>query len=66
VLFSTRAAGFPSSAWSIEGWLTARPMRFVAARVGARFTQTRLTTWPDGVGLIDNRTFVGLELGAML
>jgi hypothetical protein len=66
ILFSERAAGYGTRAWSLEGWFTARPLRFVAARLGARFTSTRLTTWPEGVSLIDNRTFVGLELGATL
>jgi hypothetical protein len=66
ILFSTRAANYGTRAWSLEGWLTWRPMRFVGARLGARFTQTWLTTWPEGVTLLDNRTFVGLEVGATL
>jgi hypothetical protein len=66
ILFSTRASNYGTRNWSLEGWVTARLIRYFAVRVGARFTQTRLTTWPDGVSLLDNRTFVGLELGATL
>jgi hypothetical protein len=66
ILFSTRASNYGTRNWSLEGWVTARLIRYVAVRVGARFTQTRLTTWPEGVSLLDNRTFVGLELGATL
>jgi hypothetical protein len=66
ILFSTRASGYGQRAWSLEGWFTARPMRFFAVRLGARFTQTMETTWPEGVSIIDNRTFVGVEVGATL
>jgi hypothetical protein len=66
VLFSQRAKGYPTRAWALEGWITARPLSHIAVRLGARFTSTRLTTWPEGVDVLDNRTFVGLEAGAAL
>ncbi len=66
VLFSTRARGFDTFAWSAEGWLTARPAPIFTLRAGARVTGTRLTTYPDAVSLTDLRTFIGLEVGAAL
>ena len=66
LLFSTRAAGRDTRAFSGELWVTGRPMSYLTMRVGARVTGTKLTTWPDGVPLFDVRTFVGLEVGAAL
>jgi hypothetical protein len=66
LLFSTRALGFDTFAWSAEGWVSARPAPIFTLRAGARVTGTRLTTFPDGVSLTDLRTFIGVEVGAAL
>jgi hypothetical protein len=66
LLFSTRAAGRDTLAFSGELWLTGRPMSYLTVRAGARVTGTKLTTWPDGIALYDVRTFVGVEVGAAL
>jgi hypothetical protein len=66
LLFSTRAAGRDTFAFSGELWVTGRPMSYLMVRAGARVTGTKLTTWPDGVALFDVRTFVGVEIGAAL
>jgi hypothetical protein len=65
-LFTTRAKGYDTLAFSAEGWLTARLGRYFTGRAGARVTGTKLTTYPEGVSLFDLRTFVGLEVGAAL
>ncbi len=65
-LLSKRAANHMSRAWSVEGWLTARPAEYFFLRAGGRFTSTEFTTAPEGIALRDQRTFVGLELGAAM
>jgi hypothetical protein len=66
LLFSSRALGYQTLAWSAEGWITGRPVSVFTLRAGARVTGTRLTTYPDGISVLDLRTFVGLEIGAAL
>jgi hypothetical protein len=65
-LFSTRARGFDTLAFSAEGWVTARLGRWFTGRAGARVTGTQLTTWPDGYPVFDLKTFVGVQLGVAL
>ncbi len=65
-MFSLHALGFPINGLSAEGWVTSRPFQSLYVRAGARWTRTVLTTWPDGLGVTDMRTFAGLEAGAAL
>lgn len=66
LLFSTRAAGRETLAFSGELWVTGRLARYFLVRAGSRVTSTRLTTWPEGIGVTDVRVFVGVEVGAAL
>jgi hypothetical protein len=63
---SVHAAGFPHGAFAIEAWVRARPTAKVSVRAGARLTDTVLTTWPDGVNVVDLRVFAGVEVGVAL
>lgn len=63
ILFSTRAEGFDTLAWAVEGWLVYRPIAYFAVRAGARHSSVKQTTWPNGYSTTDGRTFVGLEVG---
>jgi hypothetical protein len=63
---SVHAAGFPHGAFAIEAWVRARPTAKVSVRAGARLTDTALTTWPDGVNVVDLRVFAGVEVGVAL
>ncbi|MBI5545509.1 MAG: hypothetical protein HY901_16615 [Deltaproteobacteria bacterium] len=65
-VFSKHAAGYADRAFSAEGWLMARPHDNFFMRGGARWTNTRLRTYPEGVPVTDIRWFVGLELGASI
>lgn len=65
-LFSPHAEGHLSRAFSLEGWITGRPVELLFIRAGARFINTRLTTVPEGVPIKDLRTFIGVEVGASI
>jgi hypothetical protein len=65
-LLSERAAGYGANSFSVEGWLTGRPHDLFFVRAGARYTHTRIRNVPQGIPLRDERTFIGVEIGASI
>jgi hypothetical protein len=65
-VISQRAAGYGADAFSVEGWITGRPHDLFFIRAGARYTNTRIRTVPQGIPLRDERTFIGIEIGASI
>ncbi len=51
--------------WTAEGWLTANLSRWMFARGGARFHQTRVERG-DALSLVDSRQFFALEVGVQI
>lgn len=62
-VISPHSSQAPARSFSLELWLAYHPTWWLYSRGGVRYTSTREQT-DQGIGLAEQRTFVGVEVGA--